>query len=214
MCGEKSKLPIRAQDTLGSPPRVRGKARLVQRYCGNRGITPACAGKRSCTTRLTATTWDHPRVCGEKTTRFSTMLVSSGSPPRVRGKELQLFHTLAHTGITPACAGKSRERNSSHHRQGYAVRGCEEKRCYVNILSGSGGSPPRVRGKGAPSFPSPGKAGITPACAGKRSSPTRSSPASGDHPRVCGEKLEVAGVGAVKVGSPPRVRGKASDTPS
>ena len=51
------------------------------------------------------------------------------------------------------------------------------------------GSPPRVRGK-APPIPRPiAFARITPACAGKRCRSTRSRCRSGDHPRVCGEKL-------------------------
>ena len=49
---------------------------------------------------------------------------------------------------------------------------------------------------------------ITPACAGKRASPTRCWNAAGDHPRVCGEKLFRHTVPLRCVGSPPHVRGK------
>jgi hypothetical protein len=71
------------------------------------GITPACAGKRVAHFKHLPSTWDHPRVCGEKSYRRLQFLRTLGSPPRVRGK---VFHYLAPCfldGITPACAGKS-----------------------------------------------------------------------------------------------------------
>ena len=49
---------------------------------------------------------------------------------------------------------------------------------------------------------------ITPACAGKRSSPCGRGARVGDHPRVCGEKLRPAADLDLHLGSPPRVRGK------
>ena len=71
------------------------------------------------------------------------------------------------------------------------------------------GSPPRVRGK-ARSCPSVKEScGITPACAGKRRPLAQQSARSGDHPRVCGEKLINSPPLKFAVGSPPRVRGKA-----
>ena len=52
--------------------------------------------------------------------------------------------------------------------------------------------------------------GITPACAGKRAGCTIARPPSWDHPRVCGEKVFAVLCAASAVGSPPRVRGKAT----
>ena len=72
------------------------------------------------------------------------------------------------------------------------------------------GSPPRVRGKagiGRAEIPVPG---ITPACAGKSSGCSSTLPQNGDHPRVCGEKASEKSRVPSLVGSPPRVRGKAS----
>ena len=72
----------------------------------------------------------------------------------------------------------------------------------------SRGSPPRVRGKvfgqNFQYFPS----GITPACAGKRKQEHGQKNRSGDHPRVCGEKLLFQMMLFVLRGSPPRMRGK------
>ena len=65
-----------------------------------------------------------------------------------------------------------------------------------------------MRGKGDPDPGLQKFSGITPAYAGKRTSPLHEPSMRRDHPRVCGEKLFVfAGVAAVP-GSPPHVRGK------
>ena len=50
------------------------------------------------------------------------------------------------------------------------------------------GSPPRVRGKGAPGSVASQRTGITPACAGKRVTDLATESILEDHPRVRGEK--------------------------
>ena len=50
--------------------------------------------------------------------------------------------------------------------------------------------------------------GITPAYAGKSGAPTWATAATGDHPRVCGEKRKYHCRYARRLGSPPRMRGK------
>ena len=55
---------------------------------------------------------------------------------------------------------------------------------------------------------SPFLAGITPACAGKRSICKPDSPRCRDHPRMCGEKNQVKKRKRLRMGSPPHVRGK------
>ena len=50
--------------------------------------------------------------------------------------------------------------------------------------------------------------GITPAYAGKSAFGLLSSAGSGDHPRVCGEKLTGSAFTLNGLGSPPRMRGK------
>ena len=72
-------------------------------------------------------------------------------------------------------------------------------------------SPPRVRGKAAFDTGHRQVEGITPACAGKSSVRELLLIVSRDHPRVCGEKPLQSSVNCTMEGSPPRVRGKASD---
>ena len=72
-------------------------------------ITPACAGKRvynGCTAEIL---FNHPRVCGEKSTSCFQVIRDTGSPPRVRGKVTSLGIIGAPFRITPAYAGKRRK---------------------------------------------------------------------------------------------------------
>ena len=85
---------------------------------------------------------------------------------------------------------------------------CGEKLFYAFYHVPCPGSPPRVRGKGKNTNRMGRTTGITPACAGKRATPSKNPHPGGDHPRVCGEKYTCAAVRACRLGSPPRVRGK------
>ena len=52
--------------SIGSPPRMRGKAPLDASGKLRLGITPAYAGKRGGSRKKASLNEDHPRVCGEK----------------------------------------------------------------------------------------------------------------------------------------------------
>ena len=86
VCGEKKSAHAVRFHSVGSPPRVRGKAVIMGNLVQGKGITPACAGKRSLRRLASSCTGDHPRVCGEKSYHFLERSVGQGSPPRVRGK--------------------------------------------------------------------------------------------------------------------------------
>ena len=147
-------------------------------------------------------------MCGEKTWPANPNVAREGSPPRVRGKASQALGLQIPAGITPACAGK---RNCA----GQPRLGCRDhpRVCGEKIKAechryGLKGSPPRVRGKVGTATYGKVRWGITPACAGKRSTVRPAGSAAGDHPRVCGEKVVALDALGVVVGSPPRVRGK------
>ena len=86
---------------------MRGKGIGVLLQEPGRGITPACAGKRISIDYIENSPGDHPRVCGEKHVFPLVQDLGEGSPPRVRGKELEGGLKRGKAGITPACAGKS-----------------------------------------------------------------------------------------------------------
>ena len=66
-----------------------------------------------------------------------------------------------------------------------------------------------MRGKGLQGGLLPAACRITPAYAGKSTKSRSAIRLRWDHPRVCGEKASALSAFGVKLGSPPRVRGKA-----
>ena len=113
VCGEKPQKPIPPAVLLGSPPRMRGKEGHPQGRPGRRGITPAYAGKSCPSTRPCTRSRDHPRVCGEKPCGATVMTRLMGSPPRMRGKGVDVTKPVYTPGITPAYAGKRLKRSHS-----------------------------------------------------------------------------------------------------
>ena len=87
-------------------------------------------------------------------------------------------------------------------------RVCGEKSVSACASAVCLGSPPRMRGKG-PIKDRPGaRPRITPAYAGKSRLLRAQNWATGDHPRVCGEKIAAGFSIFLAQGSPPRMRGK------
>ena len=105
-CGEKSHRTGRGVRKLGSPPQVRGKEDAPKVLFADAGITPAGAGKSPTSCPMVSRAGDHPRRCGEKTTRGRISLCLAGSPPQVRGKERSVIREEIAARITPAGAGK------------------------------------------------------------------------------------------------------------
>ena len=208
VCGEKSAVSGCCAATSGSPPRVRGKAGLVQIVGRLRRITPACAGKSTCMAQSLKPREHHPRVCGEKVGPVGCVSGWLGSPPRMRGKAPSLAVLGACIGITPAYAGKSCPAVYGNRLAQDHPRVCGEKCRNPIIAQAEGGSPPRMRGK-VPCVLFFGVGiGITPAYAGKSHSLFGTFGAARDHPRVCGEKRTQAHPAKTGLGSPPRMRGK------
>ena len=69
VCGEKASGSGLADFRSGSPPRMRGKATILTKNVQKLRITPAYAGKSKPARFSTDGVGDHPRVCGEKTSR-------------------------------------------------------------------------------------------------------------------------------------------------
>ncbi len=136
---------------------------------------------------------------------------AKGSPPRVRGKVENLHLDLHGLGITPACAGKSLKGIRPPSKNQDHPRVCGEKPFSVPGTLFPSGSPPRVRGKAVEYVKNKVSEGITPACAGKRTTSRIWCSMAQDHPRVCGEKKAAVTTLFWTGGSPPRVRGKDRD---
>ncbi len=149
-------------------------------------------------------------MCGEKILRIQTLRQRPGSPPRVRGKVKKMDNAKLRQRITPACAGKRVIAICLFSGIKDHPRVCGEKEGYVTPADVYVGSPPRVRGKVTPCVARGLPFRITPACAGKRNGAWSRQADTKDHPRVCGEKSQIAVLGLPVEGSPPRVRGKES----
>ena len=151
----------------GSPPRVRGKPRLLAISKVSHGITPACAGKTLIIASNMRLFWDHPRVCGENELEIFEVSPCTGSPPRVRGK-LDVYDAgNPSPGITPACAGKTLTLRLCMNQAWDHPRVCGENKHDHPIQELIAGSPPRVRGKPKIVVASKLSFRITPACVGK-----------------------------------------------
>ena len=148
-------------------------------------------------------------MCGEKNPMPMNATSRTGSPPRVRGKASLSMVPTPILRITPACAGKRAFLPVSVLVVRDHPRVCGEKSVCVHPVPVCAGSPPRVRGKDAVPHDAADGLGITPACAGKSAYLQKRGFKRWDHPRVCGEKLELVHKPIQVIGSPPRVRGKA-----
>ena len=209
-CGENILLANKFLVGGGSPPRVRGKRRLLHSARMPEGITPARAGKTFSGVLRISQTEDHPRACGENAAGSLRLSRQPGSPPRVRGKLLSISNSLLQIRITPARAGKTEVDVRGVLSDADHPRACGENAVTGARSTARFGSPPRVRGKPCRMPPMPVLRRITPARAGKTAVPPSRSPRPADHPRACGENRLFLIVEAESNGSPPRVRGKRS----
>ena len=126
----------------------------------------------------------------------------------MRGKTSTMVRELCDTGITPAYAGKNHKRQSTCSPRRDHPRLCGEKSAFPTPCSKTSGSPPPMRGKSIRNNLSLFLRRITPAYAGKNLHSMTRLFGSGDHPRLCGEKMRYHWCNMQISGSPPPMRGK------
>ena len=127
-CGENWEAQSRCSRRVGSPPRMRGKLNQPVPFSCQEGITPAHAGKTFLMRSPLPLSRDHPRACGENSSKLSACPCVMGSPPRMRGKQLPLGGKIADGGITPAHAGKTPRSCCRCSPAGDHPRACGENR--------------------------------------------------------------------------------------
>ena len=187
MRGEDSRGHVSQKTVGGSPPHARGRLRFESSWGKLDRITPACAGKTLVPVCSGIDPGDHPRMRGED--RHSPVAVphSEGSPPHARGRLFLGFGVRRHSRITPACAGKT-SRSPGKNPMGADHPRMRGEDCLgQNAEEVNKGSPPHARGRPTPFCRFMCTPGITPACAGKTSTPWLSRERSRDHPRMRGE---------------------------
>ena len=146
---------------------MRGKPSTYSRLPLWSRITPADAGKTSRHALHRLRNQDHPRGCGENLPTIIIEIVKSGSPPRMRGKQVYPSAISPPRGITPADAGKTRSLSAILPRARDHPRGCGENECVRYAVKIHTGSPPRMRGKQNGKAKDRDRLRITPADAGK-----------------------------------------------
>ena len=172
---------------VGSPPRMRGKPSAPNTICCKLRITPADAGKTSFFDFGTRCVEDHPRGCGENRILIYLQQSPTGSPPRMRGKQLIDVQDAVPDRITPADAGKTCLTAPKRTKRWDHPRGCGENLYLQTYRQSRKGSPPRMRGKPIASFILYIEFRITPADAGKTRFRPLTVAKDRDHPRGCGE---------------------------
>ena len=89
-CGENPERRFTMKRIHGSPPRMRGKLTTRGLSATEVRITPAHAGKTGNHGAIRHGEADHPRACGENVFRQAFGSCPNGSPPRMRGKRMEV----------------------------------------------------------------------------------------------------------------------------
>ena len=148
---------------------MRGTLRKVGVSFLHGGIIPAYAGNTLPRILLPMPCWDHPRVCGEHPSMSTTVLLTVGSSPRMRGTLGKIAAPRRAVGIIPAYAGNTRSMKSGIDRGGDHPRVCGEHDVCNSGLAVNQGSSPRMRGTRFGGEQEHRHPGIIPAYAGNTS---------------------------------------------
>ena len=91
----------------GSSPRMRGALPCCKTRRPARGIIPADAGSTQVAQYKDVADRDHPRGCGEHSSRAKLHACDMGSSPRMRGARSRDYDQRSGSGIIPADAGST-----------------------------------------------------------------------------------------------------------
>ena len=131
----------------------------------------------------------------------------AGSSPRMRGAGAGDSLTGRLPGIIPAHAGSSSSQGFGGLVYEDHPRACGEQAATVAATKRRVGSSPRMRGAARCRRYVSGGRRIIPAHAGSREISSRSESAMQDHPRACGEQINITNYEMLDRGSSPRMRG-------
>ena len=187
VCGERGLSPGSGWPVTGSSPRVRGTPPTPR---AGDAIAPV-----------------HPRVCGERRYCSPACAEAAGSSPRVRGTHHGAADERHRDRFIPACAGNAASKCSTPTASTVHPRVCGERATPSPRTTRTRGSSPRVRGTRGGRRLRLGWRRFIPACAGNARRRTEARRGAPVHPRVCGERVVVAGSTPTNAGSSPRVRG-------
>ena len=174
---------------------------------GGRGLIPARAGSTGRIHRENAGAGAHPRPCGEHDFHERSGHGDQGSSPPVRGAHGYGKSSLSGLGLIPARAGSTRLVRVGCPGSRAHPRPCGEHSKSYQVLPGTVGSSPPVRGAHTGALQESQMAGLIPARAGSTESSRATRSWHRAHPRPCGEHLCSLLVLRLLLGSSPPVRG-------
>ena len=126
-CGANWSTATCSASACGSSPRVRGKPPVPVDEISLPRIIPARAGQTTSERLVGMAVLDHPRACGANSQIPSVAPRSSGSSPRVRGKQPYAHVNVRRLRIIPARAGQTESPTR------YALRSADHPRaCGAN----------------------------------------------------------------------------------
>ncbi len=144
---------------------------------------------------------------------FAKGLTSGGSSPRLRGTPVRCHSVQLQQGIIPALAGNTRASCTALPWNWDHPRACGEHTGFTFKQNNIVGSSPRLRGTHICADGACEGHGIIPALAGNTSNARWNASRPWDHPRACGEHLEVKPLHDGWQGSSPRLRGTRYEIP-
>ena len=168
---------------------MRGAREMKEKDLRANRIIPADAGstiRRSC---FSTAMKDHPRGCGEHSSRFWARTYARGSSPRMRGAHVCATLADGTVRIIPADAGSTLRPARSPARRRDHPRGCGEHCWRTHWHCSALGSSPRMRGALRIAGRRRGVGGIIPADAGSTGFIMHFPAFPRDHPRGCGEHI-------------------------
>lgn len=108
-------------------------------------ITPAYAGTTDIKLTFRLLVEDHPRKCGNNFRRFHTGFLKWGSPPHMREQHHASTIFTVTEGITPACAGTTKEEDLQQYAYEDHPRSCGNNWREPGFPGYQMGSPPLMR---------------------------------------------------------------------
>ena len=205
--GERCSAALIRASSCGSSPRARGTRSAGGRHVRARRFIPACAGNarsRACTSRKPPV---HPRVRGERCSRWNVATPTAGSSPRARGTRHRPRRPPHRRRFIPACAGNANSSRPAAPRCPVHPRVRGERRADGIPGGVPAGSSPRARGTPTRRPGRRSACRFIPACAGNARSRARARPRRPVHPRVRGERAGEPPGPPFRHGSSPRARG-------
>jgi len=190
--GENDHINIKTNLADGAPPPARGERAAGAALARLGRSTPACAGRTRRTRSPPPAGSEHPRLRGENAACSWAASRACGAPPPARGEPHPRRGPRRQRRSTPACAGRTSWRSSSHAC-------CAEH---------PRGAPPPARGEQGGVAVGAVQERSTPACAGRTLTLGARAPQPPEHPRLRGENQGPAFDPGAEAGAPPPARGE------